>query len=122
MSKNNENDYYYEIILAYEIPYNVIDSTDPNIIQARENLYANLSGMVPETRYDKFSVKLSMYQRKDTFNYIVKYSAFFMSTVGLPMEEYVEAEKLKEKAKEELEMFFGSLDCEYKQLTLKVLL
>ena len=33
-----------------------------------------------------------------------------------------EAEKLKEKAKEELEMFFGSLDCEYKQLTLKVLL
>ena len=38
------------------------------------------------------------------------------------MEEYVEAEKLKEKVKTELETFFNSLDCEFKQLTLKILL
>lgn len=122
MMGNNENDYFYKIVLAYEIPYNVLDSNDPDVVSVRENLYENLTKMVPEPRYDKFSTKLCLYQRKDTFNYIVEYTAFFMSTVGLPMEEYVEAEKLKEKVKTELETFFNSLDCEFKQLTLKILL
>lgn len=36
------NDNYYKIILSYEIPYNILDSQDPNIIQAREILYENL--------------------------------------------------------------------------------
>ena len=122
MMGNNENDYFYKIVLAYEIPYNVLDSNDPDVVSVRENLYENLTKMVPEPRYDKFSTKLCLHQRKDTFNYIVEYTAFFMSTVGLPMEEYVEAEKLKEKVKIELETFFNSLDCEFKQLTLKILL
>lgn len=36
------NDNYYKIILSYEIPYNILDSQDPNIIQAREILYEKL--------------------------------------------------------------------------------
>ena len=35
---NNENDYFYKIVLAYEIPYNVLDSNDPDVVSIRENL------------------------------------------------------------------------------------
>ena len=63
-----------------------------------------------------------MYQLKDTFNFVITYEAFFRSTVGLPMEEYVEATELKNKAKTELEAFFNSMDCDYKQLNIKTLL
>ena len=122
MNKNNENDYYYKIMLAYEIPYNVLDTDESAKVQARENLYTALGEIVPETRYEKFSVKLTMYQLKDTFNFVITYEAFFRSTVGLPMEEYVEATKLKNKAKTELEAFFNSMDCDYKQLNIKTLL
>ena len=118
----NENDYYYKIMLAYEIPYNVLDTDESAKVQARENLYTALGEIVPETRYEKFSVKLTMYQLKDTFNFVITYEAFFRSTVGLPMEEYVEATELKNKAKTELEAFFNSMDCDYKQLNIKTLL
>jgi len=122
MSKNNENNYYYQLILSYEVPYNVLDTVDPDRIQARENLYDKLAEMVPEDRYDKFYVKLSMYQRKDTYSFLVTYEAFFMSTRGLPMEQYVEADNLKKEAKKELEHFFNSLDCDFRQVIIKTLL
>lgn len=38
------------------------------------------------------------------------------------MQEYVGAEEIKEKAKKELENFFESVDCDYKQLNIKTLL
>ena len=122
MKKNDEGDYHYRIILTYEVPYNVLESTDPDKLTARENLYENLAKMVPESRYDKFFVKLSMYQRKDSFNFLVTYEAYFMSTVGLPMEEWVEADEIKKAAKKELEEYFNSMDCDFKQLNIKVLL
>lgn len=115
------NDNYYKIILQYEIPYNILDSQDQNIIQARNILYEKLKTSIPE-KYEKFSVKLSLYQLKDTFNYIVTYEAFFRSLDGKPMEEYVEARNLKDSIKEEIENFFGSVDCEYKQVNIKTLL
>jgi hypothetical protein len=55
-------------------------------------------------------------------NYIVTFKAFFRSTDGLPMEEYCEARDLKDNAKKELENFFSSVDCDYKQLNIKSLL
>jgi hypothetical protein len=122
MNKNSENNYYYKIILAYEIPYNVLDSNDPDKARARENLYQSITNIIPDSRYEKFFVKLMLFQLKDTFNYVVMFNAFFRSTVGLPMEEYVEADQLKKSVKEELESFFSSLDCDYKQLNIKTLL
>lgn len=122
MKKNNENDYYYKIVLAYEVPFNVLDGNDLNKVQARENLYQTITELIPESRYEKFSIKLMLYQLKDTFNYVVMFEAFFRSTVGLPMEEYMEANNIKQAAKRELESYFNSLDCDYKQLNIKTLL
>lgn len=115
------NDNYYNIKISYEIPYNVLDSQDPDVIQARNILYENLKNNIPE-KYERFSVKLVLYQLKDTYNFLVTYDAFFRSIEGLPMEEYVEARDLKDKIKKELEEFFNSVDCEYKQLNIKTLL
>jgi hypothetical protein len=52
------NDNYYKIILSYEIPYNILDSQDPNIIQAREILYEKLRDDI-FPKYERFSVKLT---------------------------------------------------------------
>ena len=114
------NDNYYKITLSYEIPYNVLDSQDPNVIKARDALYESLKE-IPE-RYEKFSIKLVLYQLKETFNYLVTYDAFFRSSGDLPMEEYVQARDLKDKIKSEIENFFNSVDCEYKQINIKTLL
>ena len=38
------------------------------------------------------------------------------------MEEYVAARDLKDKIREEMEEFFNSVDCEYKQINIKTLL
>lgn len=119
---NKSNGYYYKIVLSYEIPINILDSQDQDKVQAREILYETLKNLVPEDKYEKFSVKLVLHQLKDTFNYLVTYEAFFRSTSGLPMQEYVGAEEIKEKAKKELENFFESVDCDYKQLNIKTLL
>lgn len=115
------SDNYYKITLSYEIPYNILDSQDQDIVQARDILYEKLKSSIPE-KYEKFAVKLTLYQLKDTFNYVVTYEAFFRSLDGKPMEEYVEARDLKDSIKEEIENFFASVDCEYKQLNIKTLL
>ena len=115
------NDNYYNIMISYEIPYNVLDSLDPDIIRARDILYENLKNNIPE-KYERFSVKLVLYQLKDTYNFLVTYDAFFRSVEGLPMEEYVSARELKDLIKKELEEFFNSVDCEYKQINIKTLL
>lgn len=114
----NEN--YFKITLSYEIPYNVLDSQDPDVISARNTLYESLSKCIPE-RYDKFFVKLVLHQVKDTYNYLVTYDAFFRSTGDLPMEEYVEARDLKDSIKKEIEEFFSSVDCDYRQINIKTL-
>ena len=115
------SDNYYKIILSYEIPYNVLDSTDPDIVRARDILYESLKDNLPE-KYERFSVKLVLFQLKDTLNYLVTYEAFFRSTTGLPMEEYVSARDLKDSINKEFEEFFCSVDCEYRQLNIKTLL
>ena len=111
---------YYQNIRAYEIPFNVLDSEDEHAAQARNVLYEKLN-VIPD-RYERFYLKLNLHQLKDTLNYLVIYSAFFRSTSGLPMSEYVEARDLKDNIKKELEDFFDSTDCEYKQLNIKSLL
>ncbi len=118
---NKEDNYYYKILLSYEIPCNVLDSQDPNKIRARNILYDTLRDIIPQDKYEKFSVKLLLHQLRDTYNYIVTYEVFFRSS-GMPMKEYVEAEEIKENAKRELENFFDSVDCEYKQLNIQPLL
>jgi hypothetical protein len=115
------NDNYYKISLSYEIPYNILDSQDSNVIAARDILYENLKNIIPE-RYEKLSVKLTLYQLKDTYNFLVSYDAYIRSLGDLPMEEYVEARNLKDSIKNELEEFFTSVDCEYKQLNIKPIL
>lgn len=112
------NDTYYRIHVSYEIPYNVLDSAEPDIVKAREILYERLKSNIPE-KYERFSVKLVLYQLKDTFNYLVTYSSFFRSLDGLPMEEYVSAREIKEGVQKELEEFFESVDCEYRQVNIK---
>jgi hypothetical protein len=67
-------------------------------------------------------VKLTLYQLKDTYNFLVSYDAYIRSLGDLPMEEYVEARNLKDSIKNELEEFFTSVDCEYKQLNIKPIL
>lgn len=116
------NDNYYKIILSYEIPYNILDSQDSNISKARDVLYERLKNIIPEDKYEKFSVKLVLYQLKDNYNFLVTYESFFRSTSGLPMEEYVEARDLKDAVKKEFEDFFNSVDCDFKQLNIKTLL
>ena len=71
---------YYNITLSYEIPYNVLDSQDPSIIQARDNLYDRLADIIPK-RYELFSVKLVLYQLKDTYNFLLLYrqQSFYQS-------------------------------------------
>lgn len=119
MADRQKNDtYYYQVCVSYEIPYNILDSDVPDIVQAREALYETLSGSIPE-KYEKFSVKLVLYQLKDTFNYIVSYSSFFRVQGGLPMEEFVEAEKIKKAAELEMEEFFDAVDCEYRKINIK---
>ena len=115
------DDNYFKITLSYEIPYNILDSQDPSVMKARDILYENLKENIPE-KYERFSIKLVLYQLKDTYNFLVTYDAFFRSRGELPMEEYVEARDLKDGIKEELEEFFNSVDCEYKQLNIKTLL
>lgn len=115
------DDNYFKITLSYEIPYNILDSQDPSVIKARDILYENLKENIPE-KYERFSIKLVLYQLKDTYNFLVTYDAFLRSKGNLPMEEYVEARDLKDAIKEELEEFFNSVDCEYKQLNIKTLL
>ena len=112
--KQND-DAYYKIHLTYEIPYNVIDSDEPSIIKAREILYDKLKTIIPE-KYERFSVKLVLSQLKDTFNYLVTYTAFFRSLDGLPMEEYVCAREVKDAAQKEIEEFFEVVDCEFRQV------
>ena len=118
--KNNSN-YYFEISLLYEIPNNILESTDPNLLEAKEAFFEKIENIIPKESYEIFKLKLAIYQLRDT-NYIVEYSALFRSTVGLPMEEYVRAKDLKEKVKAELELFFSSVDCDYRQIAIKTLL
>ena len=99
--------------------FDVLVSNDMNVMDKH---YLERIDSVRDIKYEKFSVKLSLYQLKDTFNYIVTYEAFFRSLDGKPMEEYVEARNLKDSIKEEIENFFGSVDCEYKQVNIKTLL
>lgn len=118
--KNVDN--YFKIVLCYEISSNILDSQDPEIKAARDIFYNKLSESIPDDKYEKFSLKLSLFQLKDNFNYIINYEAFFKGKEGLPMEAYVEAKDLKEQIEKEFDDFFASVDCEYKQLNIKTLL
>lgn len=113
---------YYRISVSYEIPYNVIESTDDNVISAKNIFLENIKAAIPEEKYDRLFAKLTLHQLKDTFNFILSYDAFIRSTGDLPMEEYVSARDLKDKIKEEIEEFFNTVDCEYRQINIKTLL
>lgn len=110
--------YYYNINVSYEIPYNILESEDPGTMQAKDILYSRLKSIVPE-EYEKFAVKLVVYQLKDNYNYLVTYSSFFRSQAGLPMESYVNVQGTKELIEDELEEFFKTVDCEYRKINIK---
>jgi hypothetical protein len=116
--RDKNSNYYYRVNSTYELFYNPLDSTDPDISKAREILYEKLKTIIPE-KYEKFSSSLSMTQLRDTLNYLLTFSAFFRSQEGLPMEEYVAAENVKKAAESEIEEFFKSIDCEYKKVSIK---
>lgn len=118
----NSLDNYFKIILAYEISSNILDNQDSEIKAARDIFYDNLKESIPSDNYEKFSLKLSLYQLKENLNYVICYEALFRSRSGLPMEEYVDAKDLKESIQNEFENFFASVDCDYKQLNIKTLL
>jgi len=115
------NDHFFKITLSYEIPYNILDSKDPDVIKARDILYTSLKDNIPD-KYEKFSIKLVLYQLKDTYNYLVTYDAFFRCRSEKVMSEYVEARDLKDSIRKDIEEFFNTVDCEYKQLNIKTLL
>lgn len=110
--------YYYNINVSYEIPYNVLDSEEPGTMQAKDILYSRLKSIVPD-EYEKFAVKLVVYQLKDNYNYLVTYSSFFRSQEGLPMESYINVRETKERIEEEIEEFFRTVDCEYRKINIK---
>lgn len=118
--KNPDN--YFKIVLCYEISCNILDSQESSIKKGRDIFYDKLKDSIPPEKYEKFSLKLSLYQLKESFNYVICYEAFFRSREGLPMEAYVDARDLKENIQREFEDFFASVDCEYKQLNIKTLL
>ena len=122
MSKTKASDNFYNILLSYEIPYNILDSQDQNIVEARNELFEKLKNIIPSDKYEKYFIKLTLNQQHDTLNYIVTYSAFFRSQSGLPMEEYVGAKDIKDKIASEIENFFNSVDCDYRKLNIKTLL
>ncbi len=117
----SDYDNYYKITLSYEIPYNVLDSKEESVSRARDILYESLKNNIPE-KYERFSVKLVLYQLRDTYNFLVTYDAFFKCTGEMTMAEYVEARDLKDKIKGEIEELFDCVDGEYKQLYIKTLL
>ena len=49
----SDYDNYYKITLSYEIPYNVLDSKEENIVRARDILYESLKNDIPE-KYERF--------------------------------------------------------------------
>jgi len=120
MNVNNNSSNYYKVTLSYEIPVDVINDQNLKVVEARKLLYDSLKNGMPD-RYDKFSLKLTENQLSDSFNFIITFDAFFRSIGGLPMEEYCEAKDYHDKVKAEIEEFFNSVDCDYRQLSIKVL-
>jgi hypothetical protein len=121
MSNNNCCDNYYKIVVSYELTSNILDDQSEDIRNLREILYKNIKESIP-SRYEIFSVKLTIHELMDTNNYVITYDAFFRSLDGLPMEEYVAARDIKDKIKSELEQFFDSADCDYRFINIKTLL
>lgn len=113
--------FYYKIALSYEVQTNIIDSEEPNIVKAKEMLYENIKNSMPD-KYDKFYMRLTTYQMRDSLNYVIHLDSFFSSTGSLPMTEYVDARDIKDEIKQEMEEFFSSIDCEYKQLNIITLI
>lgn len=118
-----EDCYYYKIIIVHELTSNPFDcSKDPNRKIAKDNLYEKLENLIPaDGKHECFGTKLTMYQLKDSLNYISVYEVFFRSSGGMPMSEYVESETYRDQAKKELESYFGSQDCEFRQIMIKTL-
>lgn len=96
----------------------MVDSEEPDIANAREELFKRVTELIP-SKYERFSVKVVIYQLQDTLNYLVTFSAFFRSCEGLPMEEYVSAREIKENVESELEDFFERIDCEFRKVNIK---
>lgn len=113
-----QNTYYYRIDVSYELPYNVFETTDPDIIKARDEIYDKLLNSLP-SKYEKFSVKLTLHMLQDNFNYLACFSALFRTCDGLPMEEYVNARDIKLNIEKDLEEFFKAVDCDFRKINIK---
>ncbi len=115
------DNFYFKIAIAYEVQQDILDSEEPSIVKAKEILYKNLKELITE-KYDKFYIKLSTFQQKNSLNYIIELDSFFTTESTLPMSEYSEAKDISDNMKQEMNEFFNSIDCDYKQINiLKIL-
>lgn len=115
------DNYYFKIAVAYEVQQNILESTEPSIEKARDILYKNLKSLITD-KYEKFYIKLSTFQQKNSLDYIIELSCFFTTESQLPMTEYSEAKEITDNMKQEMGEFFNSIDCEYKQINIITLI
>lgn len=115
-------DNYYEIALAYELSVNVLEKISDERREMQVQLMNKIRDAFPKEGYNIFNTKFTMYQLPDSLNYIISFSAFFRSQGNLPMEDYVNARDVKDNIKSEIEDYFISVDCDFKQLNIKPLL
>lgn len=118
---NTGKDTFYQIRLAYEVPYDILNDDKEEVVKAREILYDRLNSRM-SSDIIIFNSSVVMQRLSDTYNYILTYDSFFLDSTNLPMNSYVEAKKLCEGIKEEFEDFLNALGIKYKVLNVKALL
>lgn len=118
---DNTRDTFYQIRLAYEVPYDILNDEKEEVVNAREILYERLNSRMSNSLVI-FNSSLVMHRLSDTYNYVLTYDSFFLDSINLPMSSYVEAKDLCEGLKEEFTNFFEALGIKYKILNVKALL
>lgn len=118
---DNTRDTFYQLRLAYEVPYDILNDEKEEVANARRILYERINSRMGNSLV-VFNSSLVMHRLSDTYNYILTYDSLFLDSVNLPMSSYVEAKELCEGLKEEFTEFFEALGIKYKILNVKALL
>lgn len=118
---DSTRDTFYQLRLAYEVPYDILSDNKEDVVKAREILYERLNSKMKNSLVI-FNSSLVMHRLADTYNYVLTYDSFFLDNINLPMASYVQAKELCEELKEEFTNFFDALGIKYKILNVKALL
>lgn len=113
-------DNYYKIVLSYEVPFNLMESSREDVRSARDILYGRIVSIIPD-RYIRLNIRLSNIALPGSTDWLITLELFLKSLDGLPMEEYVNARTVKEDFEKEMDRFFGTIDCDYRQIKVKPL-